>query len=58
MLRVFRELGESYRAYRRRTGQPVSADIRTAAERFRHERSVTALVSVAATLDRLEILSW
>lgn len=58
LVRVFKDLGNSYRAYRRSTGQPVSTDIRTAAERFRKERSVTNLVSVAASLDRLEILSW
>ena len=56
--RVFRDLGESYRAYRRRTGQPVSDDIRAAADRFRKERDITALVSVAASLDRLAILPW
>lgn len=55
---VFRDLGESYRDYRRRTGQPVSPDIRAAAEQFRKDPNVNALVSVAATLDRLEILPW
>jgi hypothetical protein len=56
--RVFRDLGDSYRDYRRRTGEPVSPDIRAAAEHFRKEPNVTALVSVAASLDRLEILPW
>ena len=56
--RVFTDLGDSYRNYRRRTGEPVSADIRAAAERFRKEPNVAALVSVAASLDRLEILPW
>src|SRR4051812_50015797 len=32
---VFLELGESYRSYRRRTGEPVSAEVRDAARRFR-----------------------
>jgi hypothetical protein len=56
--RVFHEMGDSYRAYRRRTGEPVSDDVRDAAIRFRREISVTSLVSVAACLDRLEILTW
>jgi hypothetical protein len=56
--RVFSDLGDSYRDYRRRTGEPVSAEIRAAAERFRKERNVDNLVSVAASLDRLEILTW
>jgi hypothetical protein len=56
--RVFTDLGDSYRAYRRRTGEPVSADVRAAADRFRQERDIDALVSVAASLDRLEILPW
>jgi hypothetical protein len=56
--RVFSDLGDSYRDYRRRTGEPVSADIRAAADRFRKERNVAALVSVAASLDALEILPW
>jgi hypothetical protein len=56
--RVFLDLGDSYREYRRRTGAPVSEDVRAAADRFRRERNVTALVSVAASLDQLEILPW
>jgi hypothetical protein len=55
---VFLDLGDSYREYRRRTGAPVSEDVRAAANRFRRERNVTALVSVAASLDQLDILSW
>jgi hypothetical protein len=56
--RVFLDLGDSYREYRRRTGAPVSADVRDAACRFRRELNVTSLVSVAASLDQLDILSW
>jgi hypothetical protein len=52
--RVFRDLGESYRDYRRRTGEPVSADVRDAALRFRREQNLVSLVSVAASLDRLD----
>jgi hypothetical protein len=56
--RVFHDLGDCYRDYRRRTGAPVSEDVRAAADRFRHERTMPTLVSVAASLDHLEILPW
>ncbi len=56
--RVFADLGLSYRRYRRETGAPVSPDIRDAAIRFRRELSVTSLVSMAAGLDALDILTW
>jgi hypothetical protein len=56
--RVFLELGQSYRDYRRRTGAPVSQDVRDAACRFRREVTVASLVSVAASLDQLEVLAW
>jgi len=51
---VFIELGQSYRSYRRRTGEPVSAEVRDAARRFRRELDLVSLVSVAATLERLD----
>lgn len=56
--RVFGDLGNSYRQYRQRTGAAVSPDIRDAAYRFRRELNVSSLVSVAARLDELHILSW
>jgi hypothetical protein len=56
--RVFVDLGDSYREYRRRTGEPVSSDVRDAADRFRRERTLASLVSVAASLDQLDILTW
>jgi hypothetical protein len=56
--RVFLDLGDAYRQYRRRTEAPVSAAVRDAATRFRKEPSVTSLVSVAAHLDELKILTW
>lgn len=55
---VFSDLGDSYRAYLRRTGAPVSPDVRDAAYRFRRELDLTSLVAVAAGLDELHILSW
>jgi hypothetical protein len=54
---VFSDLGDSYREFRRRTGAPVSTDVRDAAYRFRRELSVTSLASVAARLDELQI-AW
>ena len=56
--RVFHDLGDCYRDYRRRTGAPVSEDVRAAADRFRHELTMPTLVSVAASLDQLDILPW
>lgn len=56
--RVFLDLGDSYREYRRRTGAPLSPEVRDAADRFRRERSLTSLTAVAASLDELRILTW
>ena len=55
--RVFSDLGISYRAYRQRTGQPVSPVVRDAANRFRKEPNLASLVSVAASLDDLELVT-
>jgi hypothetical protein len=55
--RVFSDLGISYRAYRQRTGQPVSPVVREAANRFRKELNLASLVSVAASLDDIERLT-
>jgi hypothetical protein len=52
--RVFLDLGDSYRSYRQRTGEPVSAEVREAALRFRRELDLPSLVWVAASLDRLD----
>ena len=52
--RVFLNLGDSYRSYRQRTGEPVSPEVRDAALRFRRELDLTSLVWVAASLDRLD----
>jgi hypothetical protein len=56
--RVFLDLGDSYREYRRRTGAEVSPEVRDAANRFRRELDLASLVSVAASLDRIELLTW
>jgi hypothetical protein len=55
---VFDDLGHAYRAYLRRTGAPVSPDVRDSAYRFRRELNLTSLVAVAAGLDELHILTW
>jgi hypothetical protein len=56
--RVFRDLGVSYREYRRQTGEPVAPAVREAAYKFRSAPSLTSLVSVAGYLDELDILTW
>lgn len=56
--RVFFDLGQSYRSYRRRTGEPVAADVRDAAIRFRKDLDFNSLVSVAATLEQLDAMTW
>jgi hypothetical protein len=56
--RVFLDMGDSYRAYRRRTGEPVSPEVRGLADRFRREQDATSLVAVAASLDALGALAW
>ncbi len=52
--RVFLDLGDSYRSYRRRTGEPVAPEVRDAAIRFRRELDLPSLIFVAASLDRLD----
>ena len=52
--RVFLDFGDSYRSYRRRTGEPVSPEVRDAALRFRRELDLVSLVSVAAALGQLD----
>jgi hypothetical protein len=55
---VFHELGETHRQYRRRTGTPVSADLRSAAMAFKQEPSLISLLPVAGFLDDLQLLEW
>ncbi|HEX2220729.1 MAG TPA: hypothetical protein VHG35_18165 [Gemmatimonadales bacterium] len=56
--RVFLDMGDSYREFRRRTGAPIAPEVRDAADRFRRERSVDSLTGVAAKLDELRVLTW
>jgi hypothetical protein len=55
--RVFRDLGTSYRRYRKQTGTPLTPGLRDAAYNFRAEPSLNTLVAVAAFLDELDLLS-
>ncbi len=54
---VFRDLGVSYRRYRKQTGTPVLPALRDAACNFRAEPSLASLVAVAAYLDELDLLN-
>jgi hypothetical protein len=54
---VFRDLGASYRRYRRQTGNRATPGLRDAAYNFRAEPSLASLVTVAGFLDRLDLLS-
>ena len=56
--RVFLDLGDCYREYRRRTGLPVSTEVRDAAYAFQRNRDLDSLVTVAASLDRQDSLRW
>jgi hypothetical protein len=55
---VFRDLGDTHRRYRARTGQVGTPALRAAAQAFKQEPSVASLVPVAAFLDELGILVW
>jgi hypothetical protein len=54
--RVFRELGTSYRRYRKQTGDPVVPALRDAAYNFRADPSLASLIIVAGFLDELNLL--
>jgi len=55
---VFRDLGDSHRRYRARTGQVGTPALRDAAHAFKREPSLDSLIPVAAFLDELGILAW
>jgi hypothetical protein len=55
--RVFRDLGVTYRRYRRQTGNKATPGLRDAAYNFRAEPSLTSLVAVAVFLDELDLLT-
>jgi hypothetical protein len=55
--RVFREMGLSYRRYRRHSRSRAVPGLRDAAYNFRAEPSLTSLVAVAACLDGLDLVN-
>lgn len=55
--RVFGDMGRAYRRYRKQVGGPVVPGLRDAAYGFRADPSLPALVTVAAFLDDLDLLS-
>jgi hypothetical protein len=55
---VFRELGDTHRRYRQRTGQSGTPALRAAARAFKDAPSLPALVTVATFLDELGLLAW
>ncbi len=56
--RVFHELGESHRKYRRRTGEHITPGLREAARAFKQAPSLASLVAVAVFLDELGLIGW
>lgn len=55
---VFRELGESHRQYRYRTGKEGTPELRAAAHAFKATPSAQSLLPVATMLDELKLLAW
>ena len=55
--RVFRDMGVSYRRFRKQAGGPVVPGLRDAAIEFRADPSLSSLVAVAVYLDKLDLLS-
>jgi hypothetical protein len=56
--RVYRDMGRAQRAIRRRTGRAPVAAVRTAALAFAEAPSLAALVTVAASLEAVDLLGW
>jgi hypothetical protein len=56
--RVFLELGDAHRRYRKQTGRTGTPALREAAYAFKRAPSVVSLASVAAFLDELGLLAW
>jgi len=55
---VFRELGDTHRQYRERTGNVGTAALRQAANAFKREPTMDKLAAVAVFLDELGLLEW
>jgi hypothetical protein len=55
---VFRDLGDTHRQYRARTGHTGTVPLREAAHAFKSAPSFTSLVAVSAFFDELGLLAW
>lgn len=58
LLKVYREMREIYRGYRRRAGTPAVPELRTAVTAFKRGQSLTSLVVIASFLDDRKLLAW
>jgi len=56
--KVYREMRTVYRNYRRQTGSPAVAELRTAVQAFKKGQSLTSLVEIASFLDDRKLLVW
>lgn len=56
--RVFKEMGDTYRLHRRRTGDAVIPEVREAAIAFKRDPNLLSLTAVAAQLEREGLLGW
>lgn len=55
---VFRELGDTHRQYRFRTGKSGTPELRAAATAFKESPSEASLLPVVTMLDDLKLLQW
>ena len=55
---VFRDLGDTHRQYRARTGHTGTAPLREAAHAFKSSPTFTSLVAVSVFFDELGLLAW
>jgi hypothetical protein len=58
LLKVYREMRELYRGYRRRAGTPAVPELRSAVTAFKRGQSLTSLVVIASFLDDRKLLAW
>jgi len=56
--KVYREMRMLYRGYRRQTGTPAVAELRSAVDAFKKGESLTSLVQIASFLDDRKLLAW
>jgi hypothetical protein len=58
LLKVYAEMRELYRGYRRRAGTPAVPELRSAVHAFKRGQSLTSLVVIASFLDDRKLLAW